>query len=340
MDEDIRLLVEKYKKQYTGVYMLSRVNTIINDIYAIDFLNETINDALLRFERLVNDEINYSDITKNHYIKKSQLLIKKVIPKEEHKTILNYIEDTTYIDTELIKSYSCTNTIKVFYQVILIIISTLKLNLEFEKHKFYLNKFDSYNVKSKTEMIEKTSINVQSYDQLKEMFKIFPEYSIENFLLELYRQAPVRNDYGNCIIVKSLEDANNKEINYLIWPNQQIEPTIFVLQEYKTSKKYGRILINFNERISEFLIEMKKQYGHYLITTRNYKPYTNGAITRLTKAYKKLGIDGLGSTNFLRHLIISEELKNVTNIAERESLTKKLCHSPVTTLLYVRQLGI
>ena len=63
-----------------------------------------------------------------------------------------------------------------------------------------------------------------------------------------------RNDFTNMEIVDSIEDADDKDTNYYTKDKNQ-----FVLNEYKTSKKYGKIIVDAPEEAIP-LIEKNKNY--------------------------------------------------------------------------------
>jgi hypothetical protein len=108
----------------------------------------------------------------------------------------------------------------------------------------------------------------------------------------------------------------------------------FVFNIYKTSKFYDRqetpIPKPFKAILKKFVTLLNSDY---LIVNNKNEPFT---IQRLTQKLNGL-LDGKISTSMLRHIFLSEKLKDVPKLTELENLSKEMGHSITQQLEYVKK---
>ena len=144
---------------------------------------------------------------------------------------------------------------------------------------------------AKKEKVNEKRENDISFEELKKLKnKIDDLKRDERLLYMLYVNPGIgfipRNDFSDMEIVETKEDANNDKQNYYIKDTNK-----FILNEYKTSKKYGRIefdapkeAIPLIEKNTDFVFEdangdaMKENTIQHKIT-RMFEKLTNKKIT-------------------------------------------------------------
>ena len=180
---------------------------------------------------------------------------------------------------------------------------------------------------------------VLPFDEVYNMVKrSFPKFSNARLLIELYKEVPSRDDFGNVIIIRSLKDAVEPNQNYLLDNNKQQRP-LLLLNDFKTDDKYDTIKVFLRPTIKSIIRGMDKKPGDYLIAKPNGNPYSGGKLSGyIGSILKKAGIKTNGkSVLYLRQSKLNELLdnKNIT-MKERIEIAKKAGHNPMTTLNYKR----
>jgi len=108
----------------------------------------------------------------------------------------------------------------------------------------------------------------------------------------------------------------------------------FVFNIYKTSKFYDRQEIPIPKEFKAILKKFTTLLNSdYLIVNNKNEPFT---IQRLTQKLNVL-LDGKISTSMLRHIFLSEKLKDVPKLTELENLSKEMGHSITQQLEYVKK---
>lgn len=154
-------------------------------------------------------------------------------------------------------------------------------------------------------------------DKVKEQYG---DYSQEMIIYLLYTlQAPVRVDYADMVICRTLEDAyRDPRSNFCV---HIPEKTLFVFQSYKTQKTYNTVIIEacpeLHDILKKWLVNRK--------TLLNIKTPTSlgRKIIDIFEAVsgKKLGV------SLLRHCYITWFLSTPRSIKEKRELAKKMLHS-------------
>lgn len=167
-----------------------------------------------------------------------------------------------------------------------------------------------------------------SFDELLRVRDTLPIGDQRRVLISMYTEIPpVRNDYWNLRIYN--EDPNDDNNNYMIIRGDN--NPIIVLQKYKTSKKYGKLVINLNDKLSkEIRDSLVKDLRTYLFTTtKGYKYKTSSEFGIWANGVlKELFGPGFNLTMF-RYIYISRRdlCLEKKSIAEQEMIAKIMGHS-------------
>jgi integrase len=137
---------------------------------------------------------------------------------------------------------------------------------------------------------------------------------LQNYILmSLYRYLPpVRNDYEKMSIItqkeyRKLSEEDKKESNYLV--KKMSDNTLyFVLNEYKTKKKYGEKKIFIQPNLASLIRKwLKINQSGYLFVDSKLNPLSSNKITKyLTNVFKEYTGKNISST-LLRHIYLSEK---------------------------------
>lgn len=163
-------------------------------------------------------------------------------------------------------------------------------------------------------------------------------------LLSTYLNIPIRNDFADMKVLTvnkydKLPKKDTDENNYLvIFPKNK---KVFRINVFKNRSKMGQQIITVPDNLSRVInIWLKfNKSGYYLTTTNQTSPLSPNGITKLfNKLFKKYADGKKISTSMLRHIIISDDLKDEPTIHEkdkkREETEHKFLHSGPINELY------
>ena len=155
-------------------------------------------------------------------------------------------------------------------------------------------------------------------------------------LLRFYISHPMRNNVSNCKVVSQKEydeikDEERLKNNYLIRDNNKYK---FMLNNFKNVKRIGVKIITIDDNIAKLLSKwFKTNTSGYMFTLNNGKePLTSNGVTKIMNSIFAEYADGKRiSTSMIRHISISDDLKNDLTIAEKkrkeEATENKYQHS-------------
>ena len=133
-------------------------------------------------------------------------------------------------------------------------------------------------------MIDKLKNKVQHLNRKKiwttEEIGEYQEY----LLTTLYKHYPVRNDFHDMKVISKreynkLSNNDKKETNFLV----RGKPMLLILNEYKTSKRYGEKKIEVNPEVAQVIKTYLNHHdtGYLLNQPNNYtQPMTTNGVTR------------------------------------------------------------
>ena len=161
----------------------------------------------------------------------------------------------------------------------------------------------------------------------------------QDYLLTLlYSKYPLRNDWADVKVItkteyNKLQDEEKKGGNFLV--KHSTNKYFFVLNEYKTSKKYGEKNIEIDEDVLGPLRRWLRHNdtGYLLINTKGKPLNSNG----ITKTLNKIGLAERGKpfgSSILRHSYLSH--KYADSQQEKEKDADLMGHSVATQEDYVK----
>jgi hypothetical protein len=284
----------------------------------------TIYDTIRTYKTEINDST-----TKNYAMNLSKLLTKM-----DSINILDIV-DKSKVD-EVLKTLNY-KTIRNYYNAIIVYLKAVnhddfftKIIDEYIKHRDeYNNQYKEWSLKNeKSEKQEENWITEKELDFVLEYQK---QFDLQKYLmLRLYMLYPVRNDLRNLQIItlgKFLKIPTEWKLNnnYFIRCQKPIAYKI-ALNNYKTSKTYGEIVIDVDSSLNSLIGRYlrKTQNTSYLFTKPTGGSMSSNEFTKFFQSCFKPINKNIGSTMF-RHLIAS--FRGADNLKQQKELAKNMGHS-------------
>jgi hypothetical protein len=161
------------------------------------------------------------------------------------------------------------------------------------------------------------------------------EYGVgsqQYLIASLYHLDGFRDDL-QLKIIQDEDDSESNKINYVVVPRNKKNCTI-ILNVYKTSKKYGQVLIPIPDRLSKlikyFVTGYNLKYGQYIFGDKPLTKY-------ISDFNRTMGLDV--TINTLRQMLVSKAMQGGLDAAGRVLLAHKLHHSPVTSDDYLHDVA-
>ena len=145
---------------------------------------------------------------------------------------------------------------------------------------------------------------------------------------------PIRLDFAPMSIIKSSKDDDDKT-NFLV--NSSRNKKSFIINEYKSSKTYGKQVIQIPKELNTVLnlyLKFHKNTDSFLLNTRG-KPLTSNALSKLiTQAFGRY-TNNIITLNLLRHIYITEKVQ-LTKDQDNTKIASAMQHSPATQQTYIK----
>ena len=150
------------------------------------------------------------------------------------------------------------------------------------------------------------------------VMETYGDDSIEYIIYCLYTlNPPVRLDYANMKIVHSMRSVRPGK-NYCVVAADKIS---FVFQEYKTSSRYGKVIVEASKDLKEVL-EDYVEGKEFLLPIKTATTLGRKVIEIFKECCgKSIGV------SLLRHAYITWFLGQTRTIKEKKELAKKMMHS-------------
>jgi hypothetical protein len=246
---------------------------------------------------------------------------------KKHNQIIKKINNAKHND----KLYSI-NTKKNFYQLILKMIYDEKIKVNLKSYNAYKYQFELLNIisRDKTATAQDAETVLTFDDYLPLIKNEYGEKSKQYLIAKLYSFNGFRDDL-NLVILTNKNNEPDETKNYVIIPQEEGQGCLIILNEYKTSKRYGQDIMKVPADISNLIKEYKKnndlKEGELLFNTKSLSKYIKNFNIRI----------GLNITiNKLRQMKVSEQLNKTKTPEERLDLSHKMKHSPETSKKYKR----
>jgi len=157
----------------------------------------------------------------------------------------------------------------------------------------------------------------------------FGEDSKMFLIANIYSEITMRDDMHLKIVYR----LNKPKENYLVLGSKGKYSMAFT--QYKTSKNYGLIKVNCSTKLSNLIKDYMERNnikaGDYLFPEENLAVY-------VANHNRQMGIEA--GINLFRRMRITELQSNKKNSAEMIELSKKMAHSPLIQMQYLRKLNV
>lgn len=239
------------------------------------------------------------------------------------------------------------NTLKIGIQTILYLIDTyppLKVITKDTKDK-YLEFYEVMKVKNQMRVEgEKDTDEVFNFDDmLRKVKKKYKENSVEYLLMLLYNEFTVRDNFSR-LIIKDLsvnDDPETTKRNLFIYDseNEDLINPVIEISNYKTVSKYGTLKFELKKKtklrylILDYIDKKRLKHGDGIFGK-------SASLNKMVvKILSSIGVDTKNGINALRQSKITTEFnKKKISAKERLELSKRMGHSPVTQVNYLRNL--
>jgi hypothetical protein len=239
------------------------------------------------------------------------------------------------------------NTLKIGIQTILYLIDNyppLKVITKETKNK-YLEFYEVMKVKNQMKVEgEKDTDEVFNFDDmLRKVKKKYKENSVEYLLMLLYHEFTVRDNFSK-LIIKDLsvnDDPETTKRNIFIYDseNEDLINPVIEISNYKTVSKYGTLKFELKKKtklrylILDYIEKKRLKHGDGIFGK-------SASLNKMVvKILSSVGINTKNGINALRQSKITTEFnKKKITAKERLELSKRMGHSPVTQVNYLRNL--
>lgn len=146
---------------------------------------------------------------------------------------------------------------------------------------------------------------------------------------------PTRLDYAPMSIISNDKEDNGKQ-NYLV--NKGRNKKYFIINEYKSSKSYGKQIIQIPSGLNSILnlyLKFHKDRSSFLLNSRGTPLTANGLSKLLTSSFGRYSKNKKITLNLIRHIYISENVK-LTKDTEDTKLANSMMHSASTQQTYIK----
>ena len=302
-------------------------------------------------KKLIQENRKIKEITLNSYL----ISLKKLNDNQEIKD-LNFLKDYDKI-IKILDTKKLT-TKRNYLTSVLVVLSAFdkeEFNEVLKKYRLLLDELTKqlnkqYQENQKNQKENKNWTNLRTLKKvMRNNLKEIEERDLknketltkkENELIKLtligllYTELiPKRLDYAPMTIIKSRNDIK-PNINYLL--NLGRNKKYFIIQEYKTSNRYGLKEILIPKKINTLLnIYLKFHNQDSFLLDSKGKPLTSNGLGKLIpKAFEKIGKNI--TVNLIRHIWVTENC-DIEKIKKNKELSKEMCHSLNTQENYFKK---
>ena len=285
-------------------------------------------------QQMINDVFTET-ITNPNTLKKYTNDIKRVFKLSGINEFTGSLEEFFVIKESINNSKYSISTIKGSYQSILVFITNSKMIVDTKvvakydkEHKIYCIKYEDLITKRKE---DKEEMVIPFTEYLQKIHDYFGIDSKEYLIASLYNEVTGRDDFGG-LVIRRVTPYDNGTDNFICIDRKK-ESCFIVLNTYKTSKLYGKIVRVLSPELCSLIVNYIERYrlADYLFP----EEIESGLSKYVTEMNKKIGIDS--GINGIRHMRVSEFLKRTDLTPEiRLDFSAGMMHSESTQQKYRR----
>ena len=233
------------------------------------------------------------------------------------------------------------NSRKVAVETIVWVIDHLNIPVPAPIRQSYLDLMDVYKIGSTKEDKENRTYDVIPYTEYLAKIKDMYGADSKHFVIaSLYSEATLRDNFYNLVLVNDERSMTNDKDNYLVAPRAAKGGIMLVINTYKTDKKYGVIKVKLSVSLSKLLRDYISKKG-VVEGSRLFPENKTGLSAFISTMTKKIAPGAKGGIDYIRQSKISEQLskagRTITDM-EKVELARKMGHSPMAQIGYVRKL--
>ena len=309
---------------------------------------------ITEFVMNLQEELEKRDLTESSVLQYIKILInlhKKIYNHEQIKS-LNFLKDLNKVEEAIEDNYK-ENTQKNIYNSLSSILFPLKEKKGFKKvYEFYNSKGKELNTKvsDKNSSGEKTETQKDNWIEWSDVIKIRNdlhdevdkiklkknitekdyETLLKNLVISLYTYLPPRRNEYQSLLLTPTEKELDENKNYYVIDEHKI-----ILNNYKTSKKYGKQEIEIPDDLKDAVRnylqfhtlyssnkKKKKQFEIPFLVNRNGEPLVQ--VNSLTRILNKVFKKNIGAS-MLRHIYLSDKYGD--EIEEMKDDAESMGHS-------------
>ena len=290
---------------------------------------EVITPTAFTLEMII--DVFTANITTENTRKKYINDIKRVFFLAKLDKFVGSMEEFNSIKKAVESSKYSLSTQRGSFQSILVFIDLSKFVIDPKVLARYALLLDVAKVKTEDELEErqKNPDNaVIPYDEyLKRINDKYPVNSKERLIALLYKEVPVRDNFGSLLLIDSLDEDDGAG-NFLLRNCEKI-----ILNNYKTKNVYDKVVYDLSSKLSGVLLDYidANEIREYLFPENVKKGLSQYVIAMNKKIGLKISI------NTLRKMNVSEFLAKADIDAEDRLIqSRKMCHSENTQKKYKR----
>ena len=191
----------------------------------------------------------------------------------------------------------------------------------------YTKLIDILKIKAKAEQDAKKTSREHEIptipNYLKKINDQFPEHSKQRLVANLQLSLGCRDDVAGMIITeKNILDDDVEVKNYIIVPKTKNKEVSVILNDTKTSRKYGNLRFSLDKEVSSmvryYIGTNKRKYGETLFNEKGLSQY-------ISLMHKKINVPG--SINTIRQMVASTDMEKGLSIEEKYDRAIQSGHS-------------
>ena len=239
------------------------------------------------------------------------------------------------------------NTKKLYYIALVAILSRKGEDKWAKCIEAYRTKMNSYNEQQQNiyenqEMNEKEKAKYCTWDEILEvrqtLYGLVEDYWTyqDYMILCLYTMIPpLRLDFADMRVFEGKVDPEYKG-NYLLYGKKK---SVFVLQEYKTSAKYGKLEIPVSKELQGVLKYWRDTFAtdaQYLLFSRYGEPMNESCLGNAVRNLFMKHKNKPTGICMIRHAFVNKERSGESLLKKQQETAKLMAHSLGMNVLYRR----
>tara|TARA_R110002167_G_scaffold5026_2_gene23454 strand:- start:360 stop:1358 length:999 start_codon:yes stop_codon:yes gene_type:complete len=307
--ETLRKAIQADRKDLKEISLNSYITSLRSLFKVLNpdtYLDTQLSTKFLSDKKKIMDSIKERKITSKKNILTSIIVALSSDTKKDEKLIEFYQEELKKLSTtynEFLESQTKTETQQknwITYDEFIEVINKLLTEIKDE------------------DIHKKAKLNRAEYNLLQKYV-----------ILSFYQVFPMRNDFANMRVISKtdydkLEEKERLENNYFLKDGKKY---LIKLNQFKNVKRIGVKSFNVPEKLTKIVkLWLKHNTSGFLFSMNNMRdPLSPNGITKLLNSIFKKYADGkkIGSS-MLRHISISEKLKDQPTIKEKEEESKEI----------------